>query len=86
MVATLFRAVKRHTRPLAALCLLVLAGQWLDTLWLVVPSLRPQGFRIGVPDVLATIGIGAVWLAYALRAVESAPPAPLPVPEVAPHA
>jgi len=63
VVAMLFRDVKRDARLLAIVCLLALAGQWLDSFWLTVPSLRAQGFEVHWLDVAALLGEGGLWLA-----------------------
>ena len=68
VAAMLFRSVKRDPGRLAAICVLALLGQWLDTLWLIAPSLRPDGFAVHPLDVLALIGMGGLWL-YALMRV-----------------
>ena len=65
--AMLFRAVKRNPRALRAVAALVLAGQWLDTAWLVLPSLRPDGFALRALDGCALVGMGGVWLYVVLR-------------------
>ena len=80
VLAMLFRRVKRSPPALGAVCALVLLGQWLDTLWLVAPSLRPGGFTLRVEDVLALIGMGGVWLAAVLYLVERLPVAPTATP------
>lgn len=75
VVAMLFRRVKRDAVALSVVCVLALAGQWLDMVWLTAPSLRPQGFSLRPLDVLALVGMGAIWLFAVLRAVERLPAA-----------
>jgi hypothetical protein len=82
VVAMLFRAVKRNPAWLAWTCLLVLAGQWLDTLWLIAPSLRLDGFRLRLEDLLALVGLGGVWLAVVLHLCDRLPER-LPAPAAA---
>jgi len=67
MIAMLFRSVKRNPAALATVCVLVLVGQWLDTFWLVAPSLRPGGFALHFADLFALAGEGGVWLAVVLH-------------------
>jgi hypothetical protein len=67
VVAMLFRPVKRSARAMTVVCALVLAGQWLDTAWLVLPSLRTAGFAVHGLDVCALVGMGGVWLYVVLR-------------------
>jgi hypothetical protein len=62
-VAMLFRVVKRDRLALATVCAIVLAGQWLDTLWLTVPSLRRAGFALHWLDFAALAAEGGLWLA-----------------------
>ena len=64
VVAMLFRAIKRDPRRLALVCLLALAGQWLDSAWLVAPSLRRDGFALDWLDVAALAAEGGLWLAW----------------------
>ena len=82
VMAMLFRGVKRSPPALALICVLVLLGQWLDTLWLVAPSVRPAGFVLRVEDLLALVGMGGVWLAAVLYLLErlhvAAPAAEVP--------
>jgi hypothetical protein len=86
VVAMLFRAVKRSPRALAAICLLALAGEWLDTLWLIAPSLEPHGFALTWLDVAALMGMGALWLCALLWIVDRLPRGePLPSSMVASH-
>jgi hypothetical protein len=72
-VILLFRAAKRDVRVMAALGGLMLCAHWVDVLWLVVPPFRPEGFRIEWTDVLATIGVGGIALAAAIRHARSTP-------------
>jgi hypothetical protein len=82
VVAMLFRAAKRSPRAMAVVCALVLAGNWLDTLWLIAPSLAPQGFTLTWLDVAALVGMGTLWLCAVLWIVERLPPS-APVPSAA---
>ena len=64
VLAMLFRAIKRNPHRLALVCGLALAGQWLDSVWLVTPSLRPHGFALNWLDVAALVAEGGLWLAW----------------------
>lgn len=64
VVAMLFRAIKRDPRRLAVVCGLALAGQWLDSVWLVTPSLRKGGFALDWLDIAALLAEGGLWLAW----------------------
>jgi hypothetical protein len=85
-IAMLFRAVKCRVAPLAAVCLLVLAGQWLETVWLTAPSFRPAGFALHPLDIIATLALGGILIAVAIARLERAVPAPLPSREGTSHA
>ena len=63
VTAMLFRAVKRNLRALTGVCLVVLAARWLDSYWLVMPSLLPAGVDFHLLDVLALLALGGLWLA-----------------------
>ena len=84
VLAMLFRAVKRNPARLATVCGLVLAGQWLDMLWLVAPSLRPGGVALHLADACALVGEGGVWLALVFHLSDRIPAAALPLPAAAP--
>lgn len=80
VVAMLFRAIKRNPQTLALVCGLALAGQWLDSVWLILPSLHHDGFAMHWLDVAALFAEGGLWLAFAgLRLTQE------PVPEPTPH-
>jgi hypothetical protein len=78
VVAMLFRRIKTNGGALAIVCGLALFGQWLDSLWLIAPSVRPQGFTVHWLDVAALIGEGALWLALVIALAERAFVAPAP--------
>ncbi len=73
--AMLFRAVKRNPAALGVVCVMALVGEWLDCLWLTVPSLRRQGFDLHWLDFAALIAQGAIWLAATVAIAERLPPA-----------
>ena len=61
-VLLLSRTAKRSTVMLARVATVILFMHWLSVLWMVVPSFYPARFHIHWMDVVAPIGIGAVWL------------------------
>jgi len=73
VIAMLFRAVKRTPQGIAVVCLLALAGQWLDLLWLIAPSLEPRGFALHWIDLLALLGMGSLWLLVLLAIADRLP-------------
>lgn len=79
-VAMLFRPVKRNRLALALVCLVALAGQWLDNVWLTLPSLRPAGFALHWLDFAALLAEGGLWLALVATIVQR-----LPTPAASPR-
>lgn len=57
----LSRRAKRRTSWLAGIAALLLIAHLADAFWLVIPTFRPRGFAIRGSDVLAFIGMGALW-------------------------
>jgi hypothetical protein len=70
VVAMLFRSVKMRGALLATVCVLALAGQWLDCVWLTLPSLRSAGFALHWLDVIVLVAQGGLWLAVVAAIVE----------------
>jgi hypothetical protein len=70
------RATKRSPVVLAGVCLLILAGRWLDLYLLIMPeTLRVPAF--GVWEVLIPLGYAGVFLRLTTRALAQAPLVPL---------
>lgn len=65
--ALLFRNVKRNTRPMVAVAVLILVAQAVEAVWMVVPSLSGSGFLSIALATAMFAGIGGLWLALALR-------------------
>jgi hypothetical protein len=61
-VLLLSRGAKRSPRVLAGVGALVLLACLADSLWLVVPNFRPQGFELQWSDLGALLAIGGLWL------------------------
>jgi hypothetical protein len=61
-VLLLSRTTKRNPAILARVAMVILFMNWLDVLWMVAPSFYPARFHIHWMDIVAPIGIGAVWL------------------------
>lgn len=83
--ALLSRRTKRSRMALGAVAGMLLAANLADAFWLVVPGFRPAGFSLRWTDLLAVLGIGALWLCVylcALRVTRGA--APAATAEVAP--
>ncbi|HET6632697.1 MAG TPA: hypothetical protein VFG73_08325 [Rhodanobacteraceae bacterium] len=57
----LSRRGKRHPRRIAAVATLMLVANFAWLLWMVAPAGRPQGLGVYWTDILAVIGLGAMW-------------------------
>ena len=57
----LSRRAKRRALWLAAIAALLLIANLADAFWLVVPTFRPRGFAIRGSDLLAALGMAALW-------------------------
>ena len=65
-ILLLSRTTKRSSRILAQVAAGILFMHWLDVLWMIAPSFYPARFHLHWMDILAPIGIGALWLAVFL--------------------
>jgi hypothetical protein len=61
---------------MAALTLLLLVSSWVNMLWLVSPAFHPTRFTIHWLDVLATLGVGGLWLARFFAQLDDRAPVP----------
>ncbi len=61
------RHARRHFKFHAFIALWLLAFQFLDFYWVIMPNASPTGFHLSIVDVTAFIGIGAVYLGVLLR-------------------
>jgi hypothetical protein len=59
----LMREFKRRKDPLKWIAALVFVMCIADVIWEVTPAFHPDGFSFHWMDILALIGIGALWLA-----------------------
>jgi hypothetical protein len=67
----LMREFKRRRDPLAWIAALVFVMCIADVIWEVAPAFHPEGFFLHWMDVLALVGIGALWLAMFLWRLKS---------------
>jgi hypothetical protein len=81
-VVLLPRAPKRNPRVLAAVCVLVLAGRWLDLYLLIAPEIAP-GPAIGGLEILIAAGYAGLFLSMVMRALAQAPLVALNDPHLA---
>ena len=78
--ALLSRSAKRRKGVLVFWAVWMLVFHWLDLAWLIMPT--ASGFRLGVVEVLATLGIGGVFAAALLRNLAAHSLRPLRDPRV----
>lgn len=69
----LFRGIKRSVPAIAVLAALLIVVHIVDTYWLVMPSLHPNGVSVSSMDVTAPVGVGGLWIAAFLWHLKSAP-------------
>jgi hypothetical protein len=62
-VLLLSRTTKRSAVILARVATVILFMHWLAIFWMVAPSFYPATFHIHWMDIVAPVGIGAVWFA-----------------------
>ncbi len=66
-------AWKRNETLLFWVCVVIVAGHWLDLYIMVMPSATPAGPRIGPLEVAAVVGLGSLFLVLFDRAFRRAP-------------
>jgi hypothetical protein len=76
------RTIKRNHKMLATGAVWLLAMHLLDLYWLVMPTLRPDGFSIGVSDVLAFVAVGGLFAGVLARLMTGAPLVPVGDPRL----
>ncbi|HEU4625399.1 MAG TPA: hypothetical protein VFS52_11580 [Steroidobacteraceae bacterium] len=69
----LFRDAKRRVPFMLALGCGLLFAHWVDSVWVVSPSLHPQGITLHWPIVVASLGVGGLWLANVAWLVAQGP-------------
>ena len=68
----LSRSFKRDIRKLVWLAVWLLFMRWLDLLWIIEPNFSST-LRITVADVVVSIAMGCLWMAYFFRNLGSLP-------------
>jgi len=81
----LFRGAKRRAETLQRVAALIVVMQLVVTFWLVAPAHDGARFRIHWLDVMATVGIGGIWLAAFLWLLGRNPLVPLNAPRAHAH-
>ncbi|ABA57743.1 quinol:cytochrome c oxidoreductase quinone-binding subunit 2 [Nitrosococcus oceani ATCC 19707] len=86
-VALLFRSLKRTRSTLVGIAAIIFLSSLVNSFWLVVPSLRIEGFELYWTDLVVPIGMGGFWLAVVLWRLQNvySLPARIPVEEAMEH-
>ena len=87
-ILLLSRASKRRLPILAGIAGVLIGMHWLELFWLVVPAFHPASLHLHWLDIVASIGVGGVWIAVYVQQLRGY--ALLPVndprlPRLAPH-
>jgi len=69
----LFRHVKKRTRSLLIVALLVLAMRLVDMYWMVLPAFGGGNVRLNWMDVALPLGMGGIWFAFFLWQLQRMP-------------
>jgi len=72
----LSRPFKRDIRKLVWLAIWILFIRWTDLLWIIEPNFS-KTFRITIADVVVSVAIGCLWMAYFFRNLASLPLLPI---------
>jgi len=72
----LSRPFKRNIRKLVWLAIWILVIRWVDLLWIIEPNFS-KTLRITIADIIVTIAIGCLWMAYFFRNLASLPLLPV---------
>ena len=69
----LFRNVKKKTRSIAIVAVLILLMRLVDMYWTILPAFGGAKIHLSWMDVALPLGMGGVWFAYFLRQLERMP-------------
>ncbi len=72
----LSRPFKRNIRNLVWLAIWILIIRWIDLLWIIEPNFS-KTLRITIADIVVTVAIGCLWMAYFFRNLASLPLLPV---------
>jgi hypothetical protein len=78
----LFRHVKRRTRSLFIVALLVLLMRLVDMYWMVLPAFGGGSIHLNWMDVTLPLGMGGIWFAYFLWQLQRMPLLPVHDPRM----
>jgi hypothetical protein len=72
----LSRPFKRDIRKLVWLAVWILFIRWIDLFWIIEPNFS-KTFRITPADVVVSVALGSLWMAYFFRNLASLPLLPV---------
>jgi hypothetical protein len=78
----LFRNVKRKTRSLLIVALLILLMRLVDLYWTILPAFGGGKIHLSWMDVALPLGMGGIWLAYFLWQLQRMPILPVHDPRM----
>lgn len=76
------RSVKRNAKLLTIGAAWMLLMHLVDVIWLVVPTLHPEGFHIGLSDILALVAVSGLFKGTLFRLLSGAPLVPVGDPRL----
>lgn len=76
------RTVKRNSTLLSIGAAWLLAMHLVDLSWLVMPTIHPEGFHIGLSDVFALVAVSALFKGTFFRLLSGAPLVPVKDPRL----
>lgn len=81
----LSRDIKRHSRTLVVVAVMVLAARYIDLFWLIAPNFQDTRATLSAHwlDVATPVAIGGIWLASFFRYLKQQPLLPLHDPQLA---
>jgi hypothetical protein len=59
----LFRPIKTNPRRLTAIVSILVVTRLIDLYWWIMPSISPEGVRLGWQELLSLLAIGGIWIA-----------------------
>jgi hypothetical protein len=72
----LSRPFKRNIRKLVWLAIWILFIRWIDLFWIIEPNFS-KSFRITFADLIVSVALGCLWMAYFFRNLSSLPLLPV---------
>lgn len=79
-VLLLSRDLKRHAHGLAVVAIILLCMRFIDLFWLVGPAFHPAVVPLPWMELLATIGLGGIWLSVYMSQLKRQPLLPVNEP------